>query len=83
MESLSLEVMFMRSTIILLIALIFVSCGDDTSSPNPYVSLPWTPVHGEMNLAILLVNYETYELLGGHVSHYFPCVGCDDAVGSH
>lgn len=69
----------MRSTIILMIALSFASCGHDSSSPNPYVPGPWSPVNGEMNLAILLVDYETYELRGGHVSHYYPCVGGEDA----
>lgn len=31
-----------------------------------------------MNLAILLVDYETYALQGGNVSHYELCDSCDD-----
>jgi len=32
---------------------------------------------GKMNLAILLVDYETYAFQGGNISYYKPCSSCD------
>jgi hypothetical protein len=63
---------------ILLIALVAImACEDDTVSPPPKEKPSWWLEPDSMNLGILVLDYLTYEFIGGRVDHYALCDTCD------
>jgi hypothetical protein len=69
--------MLMRVAILPLIGLLLTSCGDETHKPSNVQPLPWSLRDDKANIAVLLVDYETYAFEGANISYYPLCVACD------
>ena len=59
--------------------IVCINCSDDHSISNPPIKQ--TPFYqlspDSVNIAILLMDFQTYEFEGGSFSHYPLCVNCD------
>jgi hypothetical protein len=60
----------------LFIVLLSVGCGDDPVKPLPSADR-WAIRSDSANVAILQIDYLTYEFEGGVLSRYRLCPGCD------
>lgn len=72
-----LEMVGVRRVLLIMMLTGVAACGDNASGPTSDNPGPWDPHEGQMNLAILLLDYQTYALKGGNVSHYELCDNCD------
>lgn len=59
------------ASLLLFESLLFFNCERSKEAVAPLLK------EESMSLAILLVDYETYEFEGGLISHYEPCHSCD------
>jgi hypothetical protein len=69
----------MRSLIFALLVglVVMVTACEDAVSPPPNDEPTWSLEPDSMNLGILVLDYLTYEFIGGRVDHYAPCDTCD------
>lgn len=62
----------------LILLIIFASsCVNNLKEPQEEHLYSWPLLPDSMNLAILIVDYQTYEFEGGNLSYYPLCANCD------
>ena len=67
----------MRYIPFIILLAIFAACEKSQAPQIEPKQDSWPFPTDSMSLAILLVEDETYEFQGGHLSHHAPCDGCD------
>jgi hypothetical protein len=63
--------------ILCVVMLGFFACEDESVSPRPEKQPTWWLEPDSMNLGILVLDYHSYEFIGGRVDHYALCDTCD------
>lgn len=71
--------MGLRRTLAILFAVLLsmTACEEDSVSPPPEDKPAWWLEPDSMNLGILVLDYVTYEFMGGRVDHFALCDTCD------
>jgi hypothetical protein len=58
--------------------LVVAGCGDHPAAPHYTCNERWVVKSDSLNLAVLIVDAETYVFEGGTLSYYAPCNHCAD-----
>lgn len=69
----------MKIIFIVLIILFFICCENNSTNPEDEYKYTWPIFSDSMNLTILIVDYQTYDLEGGNLLHYNLCIDSDSS----